>query len=180
MTPPPLGAPRRQGPVPAIRCGWALALVSFVIALGGCATKPVTVPPQGYLVVGERKQGRDLAMYAFGLIDIGYRFGGKNPDSGLDCSGMVAYLYDKVIGAHLPHNAADIARLARPIDRSALQAGDLVFFNTRNHPFSHVGIFVGAGRFVHAPSRNGRIRLNSLAQSYYAKRFDGARTLLSD
>lgn len=158
-----------------------LALACLLAALAGCATKPeIIAPPETPLVVGDREKGREVVMYAFGLIDIGYRFGGKNPESGLDCSGMVAYIYEKVTGARLPHNAREIARLARPVERSALQAGDLVFFNTRNRPFSHMGIFVGDGRFMHAPSSGGRIKLSSLSERYYATRFDSARTLLKD
>jgi cell wall-associated NlpC family hydrolase len=85
-----------------------------------------------------------------------------------------------VTGARLPHNAAAIARLARPIERKSLQAGDLVFFNTRNKPYSHVGIYVGDNRFVHAPSRNGKIQLANLSDRYFDQRFDSARTLLQD
>jgi cell wall-associated NlpC family hydrolase len=161
---------------------WLTLVVAAVIAaLAGCATQPrEPATPREYLVVGDRDKGREVVMYAFSLIDIGYRFGGSNPDTGLDCSGMVSYLYDKVTGARLPHNAAAIARMARPIDRSDLQPGDLLFFNTRHKPFSHVAIFVGNGRFVHAPSRNGKIRLDSLSTGYFAKRFESARTLFKN
>ena len=162
----------------ACRC-WPAVALAFLLALSGCATKPVVTPPT-YLVVGNADKGREVVMYAFSLIDIGYRFGGSNPESGLDCSGMVSYLYERVTGARLPHNAREIAGLARPVDRSALRPGDLVFFNTRNQPYSHVGIFVGDGRFVHAPSHNGKIQLSSLADRYYAHRFESARTLLSE
>ena len=163
-----------------VRAGMLVA-AAVLAMLAACATKPDLAPPAtGYLAVGGREKGREVVMYGFGLIDIGYRFGGKNPESGLDCSGMVAYIYEKVTGARLPHNAREIARLARPVERSALQAGDLVFFNTRNRPFSHMGIFVGDGRFMHAPSSGGRIKLSSLSERYYATRFDSARTLLKD
>ena len=165
----------------ATRFWLTLAFAAVVAALAGCATQPrEPATPREYLVVGSRDKGREVVMYAFSLIDIGYRFGGSNPDTGLDCSGMVSYLYDKVTGARLPHNAAAIARIARPIDRSDLQPGDLLFFNTRRKPFSHVAIFVGNDRFVHAPSSNGKIRLDSLSEGYFAKRFESARTLLRD
>lgn len=158
-----------------------VAIGVIVVVLAGCATQPrEPATPREYLVVGYRDKGREVVMYAFSLIDIGYRFGGSNPDTGLDCSGMVSYLYDKVTGARLPHNAAAIARMARPIDRSDLQPGDLLFFNTRRKSFSHVAIFVGDDRFVHAPSRNGKIRLNSLSEDYFAKRFESARTLFKN
>jgi cell wall-associated NlpC family hydrolase len=174
---PALSRPQ-SSPSIAGRFWLTVAVAAIVAALAGCATHPrEPATPREYLVVGDRDKGREVVMYAFSLIDIGYRFGGNNPDTGLDCSGMVSYLYDKVTGARLPHNAAAIARMARPIDRSDLQPGDLLFFNTRRKPFSHVAIFVGNDRFVHAPSSNGKIRLDSLSEGYFAKRFESARTL---
>jgi cell wall-associated NlpC family hydrolase len=157
-------------------------LLALVLALlAGCAGPPsLPEPAGGYTTVAGRDQGREVAMYAFGLVDAGYRFGGRNPDSGLDCSGMVAYIYEQVTGARLPHSAREIARLARPVSRTELQPGDLVFFNTRNRPYSHVGIFVGDGRFVHAPRRNDRVRVSRLDEDYFARRFDSARSLLRD
>ncbi|MCU0812631.1 MAG: C40 family peptidase, partial [Thiobacillaceae bacterium] len=110
------------------------------------------------------------------LIDTGYRFGGKNPEAGLDCSGMVSYIYGRAAGIKVSGSAADIARRGRPIERSGLRPGDLVFFNTRNAPFSHVGIYIGDKRFVHAPSGSGRIRIDQLDARYYAQRFETART----
>jgi cell wall-associated NlpC family hydrolase len=159
---------------------WLLGIAGALL-LAACATpRDAIPPPREPLVVGDREKGREVVMYAFNLIGVGYRFGGKNPDAGLDCSGMVAYLYQQVTGARLPHNAAAIARLARPIARDELQEGDLVFFNTRDKPYSHVGIYVGDDRFVHAPSRNGKIQLASLADRYFDRRFESARTLLRD
>ena len=119
-------------------------------------------------------------LYALGLIDTGYRFGGKNPEAGLDCSGMVSYIYHRAAGLRVTGSASDIARQGRPVDRSRLQPGDLVFFNTRNAPFSHVGIFIGDDRFVHAPSGNGRVRIDQLSARYYAQRFEAARTYFLD
>lgn len=121
-------------------------------------------------------QGNEIAMYALGLIDTGYRFGGKNPDAGLDCSGMVSYIYGQVTRLKVQGSAFDIARNARPIERDALRPGDLVFFNTANRPFSHVGIYIGDARFVHAPSTNGKVRIDRLNDRYYAQRYEAART----
>ena len=114
-------------------------------------------------------------MFALGLLDTGYRFGGKNPDAGLDCSGMVAYIFDRAAGLRVGGSAADIARQGKPIARDNLRPGDLVFFNTRNAPFSHVGIYIGDERFVHAPSTNGRVRIDQLNARSYAQRFEAAR-----
>lgn len=121
--------------------------------------------------------GREILMYTLSLLDVGYRFGGDNPEAGLDCSGMVSYIYQNAVGVKLPHNAASIAGISRPIDAGNLQVGDLVFFNTLNRPYSHMGIYIGDGKFVHAPHTNSVIRVDRLDNSYFASRFDGARTL---
>lgn len=122
------------------------------------------------------EKGNEVALYALGLIDTGYKFGGKNPEAGLDCSGMVSYIYGQVAGLKVQGSAADIARNGRPIDRAALRPGDLVFFNTRNRAYSHVGIYLGDARFIHAPSTNGKVRIDHLNDHYYAQRFEAART----
>ena len=121
------------------------------------------------------EKGQEVVLFAMGLIDTGYRFGGKNPEAGLDCSGMVSYIYNNAIGVRVSGSAADIARKGRQINRDDLRPGDLVFFNTRNAPFSHVGVYIGDGRFVHAPSSNGKVRIDQLAANYYAQRFETAR-----
>lgn len=122
------------------------------------------------------EKGNEVVFYAMGLIDTGYRFGGKNPEAGLDCSGMVSYIYGQAAGLKIQGSAADIARNSKPVDRNALRPGDLVFFNTLNRSFSHVGIYIGDTRFIHAPSTNGKVRIDRLSDSYYAQRFEAART----
>jgi cell wall-associated NlpC family hydrolase len=155
-----------------------LALVA-ALALAACGT-PGSRPegPAGTITQprAASEKGNEIAFYALGLIDTGYRFGGKNPEAGLDCSGMVSYIYDRAAGLKVQGSAADIARRGRPIARDALRPGDLVFFNTRNASFSHVGIYLGDDRFVHAPSTNGRVRIDALGDRYYAQRFEAART----
>jgi cell wall-associated NlpC family hydrolase len=118
-------------------------------------------------------------MYTLGLIDVDYQFGGSNPEAGLDCSGLVDYIYRNAVGVRLPHNAAQIAELSRPIPRDTLRVGDLVFFNTMGRPFSHMGIYIGDGKFVHAPKTNSAIRVDYLTNSYFAARFEGGRTLFN-
>lgn len=122
------------------------------------------------------EKGNEIVFYAMGLIDTGYRFGGKNPEAGLDCSGMVSYIYGQAAGLKVQGSAADIARSSKPVDRSSLRPGDLVFFNTLNRSFSHVGIYIGDTRFIHAPSTNGKVRIDRLSDGYYAQRFEAART----
>ncbi|WP_287881151.1 C40 family peptidase [Aquitalea sp.] len=123
--------------------------------------------------------GREILMYTLGLLDLDYKFGGSNPEAGLDCSGMVSYIYQNAVGVRLPHNAAQIAGLARPVSNSQMQVGDLVFFNTMNRSFSHMGIYIGDNKFVHAPRTNSAIRVDRLDNSYFSARFEGARTLFA-
>lgn len=160
----------QPAPMP-IRKALILLLYSGLLLLGACGSKPSLPDPPA---VSER--GVEVAVFALGLIDTGYRFGGKNPEAGLDCSGMVSYIFGKAAGLRVSGSAADIARLGRPVERASLRAGDLVFFNTRNAPFSHVGIYIGDNRFVHAPSGNGRVRIDQLGSKYYAQRFEAARS----
>lgn len=120
----------------------------------------------------------DVVLFALGLIETNYRFGGRNPDAGFDCSGMVSYVFDKAAGLRLTGSAADMARKGRLVAPSELRPGDLVFFNTLDRPRSHVGIYLGDGRFVHAPSGQGqaRVRTDSLVDGWFAARFEEART----
>lgn len=155
-----------------IACGLAI----FLAACGSVPPTPGASPPGSSTRAGIAGVGHEVTLYALGLIDTGYRFGGKNPEAGLDCSGMVSYIFGRAAGLKLNGSAADIARAGRPVKREALRPGDLVFFNTRNAPFSHVGIYIGDERFVHAPSSNGRVRIDQLNARYYAQRFDAART----
>ena len=121
-------------------------------------------------------QGNEITFYALGLIDTGYRFGGKNPEAGLDCSGMVSFVYREAVGMKITGSAADMARRGKEIDKNSLRAGDLVFFNTLNRPFSHVGVYIGDGRFIHAPSSKGKVRIERMDNVYFAPRFQMART----
>lgn len=156
-----------------------LALSALLLAAcGGPATRPSA--SAGTIAQASRPvsdKGNEVVLYAMGLLDTGYRFGGKNPEAGLDCSGMVSYIYGQAAGLRVGGSAADIARQGRPVEPEALRPGDLVFFNTLNRPLSHVGIYIGDSRFIHAPSSNGRVRIDRLGDGYYAQRFDTARTL---
>jgi cell wall-associated NlpC family hydrolase len=158
-----------------LRCLAALGLSMLIAACGSVppsAERPA--PFDGRPAASEK--GNEVALFSLALIDTGYRFGGKNPEAGLDCSGMVAYIYSRAAGLRISGSAADMARLGRVVERSRLRPGDLVFFNTRNTPFSHVGVYIGDERFVHAPSSNGRVRIDRLNATYYAQRFELART----
>ncbi len=127
------------------------------------------IPPTGSLVVG-----------ALGLLGISYRMGGNTPDSGFDCSGMVRYVFQSALGLDLPRRAEEISRVGARVDRSALKPGDLVFYKTLRKAFSHVGIYLGNNRFIHAPSAGGAVRVDDMSQSYWAARFNGARRVAAE
>jgi cell wall-associated NlpC family hydrolase len=154
-----------------------IVLVSLLlVACSGPSTRPVASTGTISQQPGVSEQGNEVAIYALGLVDTGYRFGGKNPEAGLDCSGMVSYIYNRAAGMKVVGSAADIARNGRPIERLSMRPGDLVFFNTRNRAYSHVGIYLGDQRFIHAPSSNGKVRIDRLNDRYYAQRYEAART----
>jgi cell wall-associated NlpC family hydrolase len=155
-----------------------LSALAITLLLAGCGllgTAPSAPPSASARPVADPR-AHDVVMFALGLVDTGYRFGGKNPEAGLDCSGMVSYVFDKAAGLNLAGSAADIARHGRPVGRDGLRPGDLLFFNTRNRAYSHVGIYIGDDRFVHAPNSNGKVRTDSLTRGWFATRFEEART----
>jgi len=154
----------------------SILLALLLAACGSPVTRPVASTETIQRPSPISEKGNDVALYALGLIDTGYRFGGKNPEAGLDCSGMVSHIYRTALGLQISGSAADLARQSRAIEREALRPGDLVFFNTRNRSYSHVGIYIGDSRFVHAPSANGKVRIDRLGDRYYAQRFEAART----
>lgn len=154
----------------------ACALALLLAACGSQAPRPSAVATPSPVARPINGPGNEVVLFALGLIDTGYRFGGKNPEAGLDCSGMVSYIYGRAAGLAVSGSAADIARNGRSIGREALRPGDLVFFNTSGRAYSHVGIYIGDSRFVHAPSTNGRVRIDHLNDRYYAQRFEAARS----
>ena len=117
----------------------------------------------------------------YALIALGahYRYGGHSPETGFDCSGLIAHVFERAWGMHLPRRADQQAKLGKPIPKAELEPGDLVFYNTRNAPYSHVGIYVGDGRFIHAPRRGKRVRAENVDSPYWNARFNGARRLAS-
>lgn len=120
---------------------------------------------------------QELAIYALGLTGVSYRFGGETPEGGLDCSGLVRHAVQQVSGVLLPRTAKEMSRLGDAVARRDLEPGDLVFFNTRRFAFSHVGIYLGNNRFIHAPRQGREVEIAEIDQRYWQKRFDGARRL---
>jgi len=119
---------------------------------------------------------RELARAALTQLGIKYRYGGKAPSTGFDCSGLVVYAAEQSLGLKLPHHAASLAQLGLSVKRTELREGDLVFFNTRGRRFSHMGIYLGENRFVHAPRTGAVVRVERMT-AYWQKRYNGARRL---
>ncbi len=126
-------------------------------------------------------QAAGMVEQAMGLLGVPYRRGGNSVKSGFDCSGLVRHLYEKSLGQILPRRAADQAKATEVIERDDLKPGDLVFFNTMRRAFSHVGIYVGDGKFIHAPRAGKAVNIDDMRSAYWQKRFNGARRVpLSD
>ncbi len=121
---------------------------------------------------------QDLILKGLELVGIKYRRGGTDPDSGLDCSGFVQVVFKDALGKILPRTAKEQSHVGEVVDRKELKAGDLVFFNTMRHAFSHVGIYLGDNRFMHAPRSGAEIRVEDMSQSYWVKRYNGARRVV--
>ena len=121
---------------------------------------------------------REIGLFALSLVGINYRYGGESPERGLDCSGLIRYVFQQVTGVTLPRTTKELSRIGKDIGTPDLEPGDLVFFNTRRFAFSHVGIYIGNDRFIHAPSRGGEVGVASLGSAYWQKRYNGARRLV--
>ncbi|MET3381622.1 MULTISPECIES: C40 family peptidase [Variovorax] len=137
-------------------------------------------------IIGQLKQVRqtvtertsDLVVTAIGFLGVPYRRGGNTAESGFDCSGFVRAMYNQTVGHMLPRRAEEQAAATEKIDASQLKPGDLVFFNTMRRAFSHVGIYVGEGKFIHSPRSGAQVRVEDMNGSYWQRRFDGARRVL--
>jgi len=119
----------------------------------------------------------DLVMYALSLADTPYRYGGNSAEGGFDCSGYVGHVFKHELNISLPRTSREISRIGDPIEQSELRPGDLVFYNTLRQPFSHVGIYIGDGKFVHSPKSGDRIRVEPMHYAYWKSRFNGARRI---
>jgi len=139
---------------------------------------------KGFMERIERVGGRiadttsELVVTAMGFLGVPYRRGGNSVETGFDCSGFVRAMYEQTVGLLLPRRAEQQAAATQPIERHELQPGDLVFFNTMRRTFSHVGIYVGDGKFIHSPKPGAQVRVEDMNVSYWKSRFDGARRVL--
>jgi cell wall-associated NlpC family hydrolase len=151
--------------------------IAFLFAMAGCATTapaPGASEPPAPSLTAERSEALMQALLALGDD---YRYGGESPRTGFDCSGLVAHVFEQAWGIHLPHSVLAQSRIGSRVNLAQLQPGDLVFYDTEHRPFSHVGIYIGDGRFVHAPKTGARVRIEELRNRYWASRFDGARRI---
>ncbi len=122
----------------------------------------------------------ELVTRAMGLLGVPYKWGGTSEVKGLDCSGLVRNVYEKTFGMVLPRRAEEQAAATETIERTELQPGDLVFFNTMRRAFSHVGIYIGDGKFIHAPRKGKRVKIDDMRSAYWQTRFNGARRVQAE
>ena len=123
-------------------------------------------------------QRQDVVMQAMAMLDRNYAYNGKKLHTGFDCSGLVSFVYKESAGIELRGSAADIASKTRAIAANAAAPGDLVFFNTLGSPNSHVGIYIGSGKFIHAANERTGVRKDQITTEYWAKRLEGYRSVL--
>jgi len=117
-------------------------------------------------------------LQALQALGVKYRLGGRSPETGFDCSGLVTHVFERAWGLLLPPGTEALSKIGAPVTRrKELQPGDLVFYNTRNRPYSHVGIYLGDGQFVHAPRPGAYVRVENLETPYWRQRFSGGRRL---
>ncbi len=156
------------------------------LILAGCAAPPtrqvtpVRPPPASVeraLADAPSPRVRELALHALNQIGVPYRFGGSSPEHGFDCSGLVQYVFNHGAGLALPRNTQAMSQVGAPVAAADLAPGDLVFFDTLHRPYSHVGIYLGEHRFIHAPTSRGSVELVDMRERYWQRRFNGGRRL---
>ena len=145
---------------------------TFWLVLGGCGTVRTPSPTAAhrspvYSPLSD-EQAHDIAIHALGLVGTPYRYGGNTPDTGFDCSGLIGYVYRLRVGTPPPRTVAQLSDWGQAVDVDELRTGDLVVFGRGRNP-SHAGIYVGEGRFVHAPSSGGTVRLDELQSRHWSR-----------
>ena len=166
-----------------------ISAIALATVCGLCAAEPASpADPMGELLTGKgliaRLEGvrqnmsnvaSELVVNAMSFLGVRYKYGGDDLAEGVDCSGFVRAIYEQTLGMVLPRRAAEQARATQTISRDDLKPGDLVFFNTMRSAFSHVGIYIGDNKFIHAPRTGAKVRVEDMRESYWVKRFNGAR-----
>ncbi|AKM32092.1 peptidase P60 [Pandoraea faecigallinarum] len=180
-------AQSKTSPIALAGLPWRSAgVLALTLLVAACSSGP-TVRQGGSANYGNRTVGpersagqEEITLEAMSLVGIPYRYGGNTPDSGFDCSGLVRYVVARAAGVNLPRTTADMSGVGTVLERDDLASGDLIFFNTTGRAHSHVGIYVGQGKFVHAPNSGGTVRLESIFLPYWAKRIDGVRRVAAN
>lgn len=158
-----------------------LVLLIFCAGLAGCASssrvpdsRSSSVEPRRPATPADRSEALLVALMALG---VDYRMGGRSSATGFDCSGLVAHVYEEAYGIRLPRTVIAQSETGIAVSARDLEPGDLVFYNTLGQPYSHVGIYLGEGKFVHAPKTGATVRVENAASTYWTKRFSGARRI---
>lgn len=160
--------------------------LSLILLLSGCGLLSTQSNKNNYLsrlpdFSKETSAGlEDVSITAIGLIGTPYKWGGNTPAGGFDCSGLVVYVLDKSRQKKLPRTTFDMAKIGFSLEDKPPSPGDLVFFNTMGQSHSHVGIYVGKGRFVHAPSTGGTVRVDEIRNPYWAQRYTESRRVVTN
>jgi cell wall-associated NlpC family hydrolase len=176
----------RHSPAATLRLGLLALACACLAACGGHASirsggsQAFGLGDEGYAEATPLSvRSNEVLMRAIGLVGTPYRYGGNTPEAGFDCSGLVGFVFRDAAGLALPRSTRELIDIpAREIKRDELQPGDLVYFNPAGGRVSHIGIYVGEGRFVHAPSRGGTVRLDALGSEYWNRHFVGAKRVL--
>lgn len=161
----------------------AAIILAFSLAAPVAAVAPAHADDQSLTteissrISGLVDRAGDLVLNAMGFLGIPYRWGGSTPDTGFDCSGFVQYVFRQTLGLALPRSSFDQIRQGIAVAREELRPGDLVFFNTMRATASHVGIYIGENRFIHAPRKGKTVEIADFTNSYWQTRYDGARRL---
>jgi hypothetical protein len=178
---------RRGSPARAFGLGGVVLACVLLAACGGPAnvragggSEALGIGDEGYADATPLSlRSNEVLMRAIGLVGTPYRYGGNTPEAGFDCSGLVGFVFRDAAGVSLPRSTRELIDIDAPsIDRERLQPGDLVYFNPGGRRVSHIGIYVGEGRFVHAPSRGGTVRLDELGSQYWNRHYVGAKRVL--
>ena len=158
-------------PAPAVMAASAPVANAAANAAVNAAARKALPPTRG-------TRSPEMLFQALATAGFDYQRGGKSMTSGFDCSGLVAHVFRQAYGVQLPHNAKAQSGYGTPVAVAQLEAGDLVFFNTERQPFSHVGIYLGDNRFIHAPKPGAVVRTENMQLNYWRSRFDGARRII--
>jgi cell wall-associated NlpC family hydrolase len=147
-------------------------LITLFALLSACSSSPQS--PDASVTTSDEKM-IELVMYAVSLADIPYQYGGNSPDDGFDCSGFVDHVFRHSLGIKLPRTSHELSRVGTSVNKDQLLPGDLVFYNTQHSSYSHVGIYIGEDKFVHAPKTGSQIRVEKMNARYWQSRYNGAR-----